>query len=333
MLKTVTDYLSSWKFWAVLLITVIIFIYIFHGGNRNYEIVGIKPLQDALGDGNGNISFGGNDVQYYNNYIRTSNNNTPIFNPISLITSTLGSSRSSGLSLYPSVAEYDNQPNLNVNTSSSFPTQLGTSQIQLSRTNNRVQNDPQPLPIYTVEEPEDEGVNGRVAEGGVFSLQPHDNSAPQFNRYRSRGEEMACRALGQITGKEVRVGVRDIGIINPETGYPLEIDCLSDGIGVEYNGEQHYVYPNKFHKTRAEFESQIRRDQYKTHQARQKEIFLIPVPYTVDSCKMTANGPQKCKYKLEDRYTRIYDYIYHILDSALHRRPYGKHYTTDYMAL
>ena len=42
----------------------------------------------------------------------------------------------------------------------------------------------------------------------------------------------------------------------------LEIDCYIPElkIGFEYNGEQHYMFPNCFHKTQEEFEAQQQRD-------------------------------------------------------------------------
>ena len=70
---------------------------------------------------------------------------------------------------------------------------------------------------------------------------------------------------------------------NPETGRNLEIDLYNDSlkIGVERNGEQHYVFPNTFHRTYEEFLNQIRRDQYKLDACDAHGIYLITVPYNI----------------------------------------------------
>lgn len=72
-------------------------------------------------------------------------------------------------------------------------------------------------------------------------------------------------------------------IVNPETGRMLEIDMMSpDGtFGIEWNGYQHYVYPNRYHKTEKEFIAQVRRDDYKRKWCKYKGIKLITVPYNI----------------------------------------------------
>ena len=51
-------------------------------------------------------------------------------------------------------------------------------------------------------------------------------------------------------------------LINTITGAQMEIDLYneSQNIAIEYNGYQHYDFPNKFHKTKKEFDDQIARD-------------------------------------------------------------------------
>ncbi len=61
----------------------------------------------------------------------------------------------------------------------------------------------------------------------------------------------------------------------------LEIDCFipSLNLGFEYNGEQHYNFPNAFHKTEEQFEAQQQRDIEKNKLAEEREIKLITIRY------------------------------------------------------
>lgn len=93
--------------------------------------------------------------------------------------------------------------------------------------------------------------------------------------------EKECQSIAEeifgLTFEKVRM------ISNPETGRMLELDMYnkSSKVAIEYNGKQHYVFPNIFHKTEKEFISQIRRDDYKRKWCKYNEIFLITVPYTI----------------------------------------------------
>ena len=82
--------------------------------------------------------------------------------------------------------------------------------------------------------------------------------------------------------------VRPSWLKNPETGGILEIDCYNQElkIGVEYNGIQHYVYPNVYHKSLIEFKNQVRRDQFKIKKCEENGIYLITVPYNVPHHKL-----------------------------------------------
>jgi hypothetical protein len=238
MTKITLNMLTSWKFWSIVLILIIVVMYAILGGNRDIEIIGIKPLQKAIGDGKGGLSY-----------------------------------------------------------DTSFESSISSSKTE------------------------------------ILEDRP---KTPDFTRYSSRGEEFSCKSLGLITGKEILNGYRKAGIINPSTGRQLEIDCylpLSDGesIGIEYNGKQHYVYPNSFHKTKQDFINQVMRDKYKIREAVKKGIYLINIPYTIDTCVMTSTGPKTKKFTLKERYTRIYDYIEYVLTCRNNGTIVGKHYTTHYM--
>jgi hypothetical protein len=68
----------------------------------------------------------------------------------------------------------------------------------------------------------------------------------------------------------------------------MELDVYNEElkIAIEYNGRQHYIYPNGFHKTLEEHEDQKERDRSKLDQCDKKGVYLITVPYTIPLCKI-----------------------------------------------
>jgi hypothetical protein len=72
-------------------------------------------------------------------------------------------------------------------------------------------------------------------------------------------------------------------LINPETGKKMELDCYNEKvkIAVEYNGEQHYIWPNYTNQTKEQFINQIRRDKLKMELCVKNGVYLINVPYTI----------------------------------------------------
>jgi len=95
--------------------------------------------------------------------------------------------------------------------------------------------------------------------------------------------EAECRhTLSEIYGVPF-ISTRPTWLKNPETNGLLELDCYNEElkIAAEYNGIQHYVYPNNLHKNYDEFIAQVRRDQYKVKRCDQMGVYLITIPYTV----------------------------------------------------
>lgn len=95
--------------------------------------------------------------------------------------------------------------------------------------------------------------------------------------------EGICRTLIQsITGKFF-VSVRPTFLTNPKSGRCLELDGYNEELKLafEYNGIQHYVWPNKFHKKKAEFVAQVARDKFKEARCKELGITLLIIPYTV----------------------------------------------------
>ena len=68
-------------------------------------------------------------------------------------------------------------------------------------------------------------------------------------------------------------------ISSPVTDRALEIDCYNDEfrIGLEFNGAQHYDFPNRYHADRKAFETYIWNDKCKRQQCENMKILLIEV--------------------------------------------------------
>jgi hypothetical protein len=127
-------------------------------------------------------------------------------------------------------------------------------------------------------------------------------NAPSSIKSKWKYQNLCCKILEDIY-KRPFTSSRPSWLKNPETGKILEIDCYNEDlkIGVEYNGIQHYRYPNLFHKTYDDFVKQIRRDQFKHKKCDENGIYLLTVPYNV---------PQE----------KIRDYILHYLPENVSRR-------------
>jgi len=101
-------------------------------------------------------------------------------------------------------------------------------------------------------------------------------------RKRSRGETICCKVMQNIYKKPFKT-CRPNWLKNPETGHNLELDCYNEElkIAVEYNGSQHYKFPNSYHSTKEKFIQQVRRDKFKQKMCDSYGVYLISVPYTV----------------------------------------------------
>ena len=94
--------------------------------------------------------------------------------------------------------------------------------------------------------------------------------------------ELICLSSCQFLFELPFVKIRPIWLLN-EDGNRLELDMYNEDhkIAVEYNGEQHYKFIKKFHKTEEYFQKRCRDDQMKIKTCKELGIRLIIVPYTV----------------------------------------------------
>lgn len=99
---------------------------------------------------------------------------------------------------------------------------------------------------------------------------------------KSRGERLCAQILSNIFEAPFGTG-RLEAILNQETNQPLEIDVYNEElkVGLEYNGPQHYDWPNWTGISWEGFRKQIGRDEMKRIRCSELGIRLIEVPYTV----------------------------------------------------
>jgi hypothetical protein len=126
---------------------------------------------------------------------------------------------------------------------------------------------------------------------------------PKNKKPISKGEKICCDTMERIYGIPF-VSVRPDWLKNPETGCKLELDCYNEEfkLAVEYNGEQHYNWPNFTNQSSEEFFNQIRRDKFKMKMCDKNGVYLIVVPFTVKHkdipSYLISNLPETMKEKI-----------------------------------
>lgn len=145
-----------------------------------------------------------------------------------------------------------------------------------------------------------------------------DTSLPKLHFYgKSLSETISIHAFARVlkekgyNWKEIKTGYRPDFLRNTETGKNLEMDAYhpTAKIGIEYNGPQHYNYPNVYHNCRRDFDKCVERDRLKMRLAQKNGIKLIEIPYYIDSCKMKKNKYINVKRSNEEREELIYKYL------------------------
>lgn len=99
----------------------------------------------------------------------------------------------------------------------------------------------------------------------------------------SKGERISVQTMENIYGLPFPSAWPN-WLKNPESGENLELDGYNESLklAIEYNGEQHYTWPNGLLQSKEEFIKQTRRDAYKVKMCEQMGVYLIIVPYTIE---------------------------------------------------
>jgi len=132
---------------------------------------------------------------------------------------------------------------------------------------------------YTLSEPDD--VLPQTPKIQFETLRDHPVITHSIDK-ESNGERITRRVFEKLFNKPF-VRVRPDFLKNPETGRNLELDGYNEELKIafEYNGIQHYCFPNRFNKTKKEFEQQLRRDKFKMQKCNEHGIYLITIPYSI----------------------------------------------------
>lgn len=127
-----------------------------------------------------------------------------------------------------------------------------------------------------------------VAEADQSPLAPTTSGAVVIQRRASvaSSREIEVRAVLERLLRVPFPKARPSFLIHPASGRALELDCFAPELrlAVEVSGEQHFVWPNSFHRTRAEFDGpggQLERDALKRALCEKIGITLLVVPFSV----------------------------------------------------
>src|SRR5690606_6209860 len=110
--------------------------------------------------------------------------------------------------------------------------------------------------------------------------------APKSKAPNSREEK--CRDIFEALTGRAYPTVRPNWLRNPKTNRKLELDgfCADLRSAFEYNGKQHYEYPNAFHKTEDDFHSLVERDRIKAQTCVSQGVNLLVIPYDLEESKL-----------------------------------------------
>lgn len=128
-------------------------------------------------------------------------------------------------------------------------------------------------------------ISNRILE---TTIEPKQECNIEIKPQRKLKYEDEChRIIEELTGRKFHKNARPDFLKNPKTTRNLELDCFDgENIALEYQGIQHYKYPNPFHKSEKEFEYQIQKDKWKFEKCEENNVFLIRVPYTIPFRKL-----------------------------------------------
>ena len=128
----------------------------------------------------------------------------------------------------------------------------------------------------------------------------------------TQGEFLSRLALTEIYQKGFPTCRPDF-LKSPKTDSNLELDGYNEELEIafEYNGKQHYEFPNKYHKSQKEFEEQVKRDIFKFKQCELHGIYLINIPYNIPYEEIKAfilyYTPEKVLDRQEKRISEVTD--------------------------
>lgn len=259
-------YLSYGPYISIAVVLIVLFILWAFWGGQKYEFVGLAPLDPATCS-----SYTGS---IYNWGVggTSSNNVTPAEPPITVVPP-------SGITVANNVHDVEQIVTDTIMHIENVP------RVSVENIENVPNVSVEILPReVVVEQPciPDKPLHVQMPNISLIRNQENKKKRKIGTRLKSVGERICCETMEKIYGVPF-VTVRPNWLANPETGHNLELDCYNDDlkIAVEYNGIQHYEWPNFTPMTYEEFIDQHRRDRYKKETCDRYGVYLITVPYTV----------------------------------------------------
>jgi len=291
------DIFRSWKISIFLLILLIFILWILIGRNKSKPFIGLQPLEPGFDPNNYSTSVRRNlelgdrsnfTIKTENQKLKTSKVQEGIRRRSS--TGRKSSRREIRLSVRRSARE-SIRSRQNSKRDYSFITPQSTRPINSNITDINRHNFEFPIVVMSPKKDceddkteedkiEENDTDDKIKMPELPSKYVFDMTKKRANE--SRGEAICRQTLEQIY-KSPFISTRPDFLKNPRTGKNLELDGFNEDLRIafEYNGEQHYKYPNDFHKTKDDFEDQIMRDQYKLKKCEEYEVYLITVPYDI----------------------------------------------------
>ncbi len=118
-----------------------------------------------------------------------------------------------------------------------------------------------------------------------FKTRPTDHTSKMYgcnNCSKSKSEKMAISIIREI----LKLNDNEFKPVSPKEVRwlgGLYLDGYSDELklGLEYQGIQHYEWPNYYHKTKKDFDKQQKNDKIKCKKCIKNNVKLIVIPYTI----------------------------------------------------
>lgn len=265
-------YMKYGPYICIAVVLFVLFVLWAFWGGKSYEFVGLAPLDpDTCGSYTGSVYNWGNITPAINN-------NVPVDVACLQETTTASNDQTQEEVQEPMIdntpklpIQYQQDINMAISNAPEY-TCINEESVNLATPEQQptILDAMPPHPVRTLPQPFRRGYkNGKRG------------------RFVSRGERLCCQTMERIYEAPFET-IRPDWLINPETGEKLELDCYNEElqIAVEYNGEQHYTWPNFTNQTYQQFINQVRRDQLKIELCDRNGVYLIVVPYNVSHDKI-----------------------------------------------